>query len=249
MGNLDWLWLLLAGIGGGLCGSVAGLASLVSYPVLLVIGLPAVSANVTNTVALVFSSVGSVWGSHPELQGQRVRARRLCEVALAGGITGGVLLLVTPSGAFEDVVPWLIGLASVAILLRPNPEKLLDRPHHPTWKLSAAVFAIAVYGGYFGAAAGVLLLAVLLLSTGESLARSNAMKNLVLGLANGVAAVAFAIFGPVHWVYVVPLSIGFLIGGRAGPAIVRRSPPGPLRFVIALAGVGLAIHLGMDAYR
>jgi len=250
MGSLDSLWLLVAGFGGGLTGSVAGLASLVSYPALLAVGLAPVAANVTNTVALVFSSIGSISGSRPELHDQLPRARRLCGISVLGGVTGGVLLLVTSSSAFALIVPWLIGLASLAILIRraPRPHAPADQ-QHATWLLAAGVFLIAVYGGYFGAAAGVLLLAVLLWSTTESLARSNALKNLLLGLANGVAAVTFVLFGSVRWSAVVPLAAGFLVGGRLGPAIVRKVPAAPLRVLIACAGVGLAVHLGMDAYR
>jgi hypothetical protein len=111
------------------------------------------------------------------------------------------------------------------------------------------VFLVTVYGGYFGAAAGVLLLALLLIATGEPLARRNAMKNLLLGLANAVAAVVFVVFGPVRWSAVLPLAVGFLVGGRLGPLVVRRAPPGPLRAVIACAGLALAVHLGVDAYR
>jgi len=251
--NLDPIWLVLAGLGGGLCGSMAGLASLVSYPALLAVGLPPVTANVSNTVALVFSSAGSVWGSRPELRGQRARARSLGGIALAGGITGGVLLLATPSSSFALIVPWLIGLASVGILIghdiRNDPARVLPTASHPpTWALRVGVLLIAVYGGYFGAAAGVLLLALLLVATAEPLARSNAMKNVLLGIANGVAALAFVAFGPVRWSDVVPLVLGFLVGGRLGPIIVRRAPAGPLRVVIACAGLGLAVHLGLDAY-
>jgi uncharacterized membrane protein YfcA len=245
----DPLWLALAGLGGGLSGSVAGLASLVSYPALLAAGLPAVSANVSNTVALVFSSIGSVSGSAPELAGQRVRTRRLAGVAVGGGAIGAVLLLLTPSAAFARIVPWLIFGASLAVLLPHTPKVTAVEGGAPRWELSIAVFAIAIYGGYFGAAAGVLLLAALMLMTGETLARSNAVKNLVLGLANGVAAVAFALFGPVDWIAVLPLAAGFFIGGRIGPAIVRRVSPTPLRVLIALSGVGLAVHLALDAYR
>jgi uncharacterized protein len=248
--HLDPVWLLLAGLGGGLLGSVAGLASLVSYPVLLAVGLPPVTANVSNTVALVFSSIGSVSGSRPELRGQRSEARRLGVIAIAGGVTGGILLLATPSSAFKLVVPWLIGFSSLAILIRRDPNR---RPpvttHGPRWLLSIGVYLVAVYGGYFGAAAGVLLLALLLGVTAEPLARSNALKNLLLGLANGVAAVAFVAFGPVRWSAVVPLAAGFFVGGRLGPIIVRKAPAGPLRLLIACAGLGLAIHLGVDAYR
>jgi uncharacterized membrane protein YfcA len=209
-----------------------------------------VTANVSNTVALVFNSIGSVWGSRPELRGQRARARHLVPIAVAGGLTGGFLLLETPSSAFRLVVPWLIGLASLAILIqRTRVVRVPTGRHRPTWKLSAGVFAVAIYGGYFGAAAGVLLLAFLLVSTAEPFARSNAMKNLLLGSANAVAALAFVAFGPVRWSAVIPLAAGFLFGGRLGPIIVRRVPATPLRAVIACAGLGLAIRLGLDAYR
>jgi uncharacterized protein len=247
--GLDPLWLVLAGFGAGLTGSVAGLASLVSYPALLATGLAPVSANVSNTVALVFSAVGSVWGSRPELSGQRARARRLGVLAVAGGAAGGALLLATPSSTFALVVPWLIGVASVAILARREAAAAPARRRRPAWAARAAVFVVAVYCGYFGAAAGVLLLALLLVLTGEPLARANALKNLLLGSANAVAAVGFAAFGPVHWGAVLPLAAGFLVGGRLGPVVVRRAPMGPLRVLIGLAGLGLAVHLALDAYR
>ena len=245
----DPLWLVLAGFGGGLVGSVAGLASLVSYPALLAVGLPPVTANVSNTVALVFGSIGSVSGSVEELRGQRAHARRLGVIAIAGGTAGGLLLLATPSGAFVRIVPWLIAGASLAILIRRPPgRRSPTETDQPTWALSAGAFLVAVYGGYFGAAAGVLLLALLLFATGEPLARSNAMKNLLLGLTNAVASVAFIAFGPVRWSAVLPLAVGFLLGGRLGPLVVRKAPAGPLRVLIACAGLGLSVHLGLDAY-
>lgn len=245
-----YLWLLLAGFGGGLSGSIAGLASLISYPALLAVGVPAISANVSNTVALVFNSVGSVGGSMPELAGQRARARYLATMALVGGVVGSALLLLTPGGTFQRIVPFLIGGGSVAVLIPRRrhalPPASQDRPHR---SLAIAVFAIAVYGGYFGAAAGVIMLGVLLFVTGESLPRSNAMKNLLLGLANAIAAVAFILFGPVRWGAVLPLAIGFFVGGRLGPIVVRRAPATPIRVGVCLAGLGLAVHLGLDAYR
>ena len=248
--NLDWLWLIFAGFGGGLAGSIAGLASLVSYPALLAIGLPPVTANVTNTVSLVFNSTGSIWGSRPELAGQSGRIKWLAPTAVAGGIAGGLLLLALPSRSFTLIVPFLIGFASLGVLVRRNPTRAkTSAAHPPSWSLTVWVFFIGVYGGYFGAAAGVLMLAVLLFSTGESLPKSNAMKNLLLGGANGVAAIAFIIFGSVRWSAAIPLAIGFLMGGRLGPEIVRRAPTRPLRFFIASAGLVLAVHLGLSAYR
>jgi hypothetical protein len=246
----ELLLLVLAGLGAGLVGSIAGLASLISYPALLAIGLPPVMANVTNTVALVFSSGGSALSSRPELSGQAPRLLRLGVVAVLGGVIGGLLLLITPPGAFQLMVPWLIALASMAILVqrRPQEDHHLDRAGHPIG-LTVGVFLVAVYGGYFGAAAGVLMLALLLAWTRESLARSNAVKNAVLGLANATAAVTFVLFSSVHWSLVAPLALGCFAGGRLGPLLVRHAPAGPLRIAIAVAGMGLAIHLGIAAYR
>lgn len=237
--------LVLAGVGGGLTGSVAGLASLVSYPALLAAGLPPVTANITNTVALVASSVGSTLGSRPELTGQGPRLRRLLPAGAVGGLLGAVLLLGTSSGVFERVVPWLIAAGSLAILLprRAAPRLVVGADARA---LGLGVTAVAVYGGYFGAGAGVIMLALLLAGTTDSLPRGNALKNVVLGVANGVAAVTLALLHPVAWSVAIPLGLGFLVGGRLGPAVVRRLPAGPLRVLIAVCGLGLALHLALS---
>jgi uncharacterized membrane protein YfcA len=249
--------LVLAGIGGGLTGSIAGLASLISYPALLATGVPPLTANVTNTVALVLNSVGSVSASGPELKGQGRRLIPLGIAAIIGGALGAVLLLLTPPGAFELLVPWLIAAASAAILVQRPPRELaaegaLEHAKHPDrdpWWLPAGVFAIGIYGGYFGAAAGVLMLAMFLLGTGEGVPRSNALKNVVLGTANSVAAVGYVVFSSVAWASALPLAIGLFTGGSLGPRIVRRVPQTALRRVIAVAGLGLAVVLGVQAYR
>lgn len=246
---LQALLLLVAGVGAGLIGSIAGLASLISYPALLAVGLAPVTANVTNTVALVFSSVGSAFGSRPELRDQGVRLRRLSAIGVLGGAAGGVLLLASPSGYFERVVPWLIGFGSLTILWPRRPAVHLDGPVRVDSRVvRLEVFLIGVYGGYFGAAAGVLLLALLLATTSDSLARSNALKNVVLGLANLAAAIVFALFGSVNWLDAVPLAAGLFVGGFIGPVVVRHSPARALRILIALASIGLAIYLGIKAY-
>jgi uncharacterized membrane protein YfcA len=252
---LEFGLLVVAGLGAGLTGSVAGLASLISYPALLATGLAPVTANVTNTVALVLSSVGSVGSSRPELRGQRSRLLRLALGAVLGGAAGAALLLVTPSSAFEKVVPWLIAGASAAILVQRPPRELAAEAaeHHPRsyrdpWWLPFVTFAIGIYGGYFGAAAGVLLLAAYLLATGEGLPRSNALKNVVLGVANAVAALAYIVLSSIAWSAALPLAIGLFCGGALGPRVVRRAPQRLLRRVIALAGIGLAVKLGLQAY-
>ena len=247
------LLLVAAGVGGGLTGSVAGLASLVSYPVLLALGLPPVSANVTNTVALMAGSVGSVSASRPELGGRRAELRPLLIAGLLGGTVGGAVLLLAPDGSFERLVPVLIFAASVAILL-PRPKALISvgaspkGPARPSRWTLAAVALVGAYGGYFGAGAGVMMLALLLRATHDSVPRCNAVKNLVLGLANAIAASAFVIFGPVRWNVVVPLGLGLFVGGRLGPAIVRRVPTRPLRLAIATAGFGLAVRLAVTSW-
>lgn len=243
--------LVLAGVAGGLCGSIAGLASLTTYPALLAVGLTPVTANVTNTVALVCSSTGSIVGSQPELAGQGPRVRRLGVAGIAGGAAGGLLLLATPADSFERIVPFLIAFASVAMLLRRTVVEhatLRPGPHVDGPKTLAAVAAVGVYGGYFGAGAGVMMLALFLWLGHDTLPRSNALKNVVLGLANGVAALGFVVFGNVRWGAAIPLGAGLLVGGRVGPIVVRRSPVRPLRLVIAVAGFGLAIKLGLDAF-
>ena len=254
MTPLEFALLVLAGIGAGLTGSIAGLASLISYPSLFAVGIPPVTANVTNTVALVLNSVGSVSASRPELQRQGPRLRRLAVGAVLGGAAGMALLLLTPSDAFERIVPWLIGGASILLLVQKPPGEIAaDAVTHPhpkgdPWWLPVGTFAVAIYGGYFGAAAGVMMLAMYLLATGEPLPVSNALKNVVLGAANATAAIGYVVLTSIAWSAAVPLAIGLFLGGRLGPRVVRRAPQKLLRRVIAVAGIALAVKLGIDSY-
>ena len=256
MTALDFALLTLAGVGAGLVGSIAGLASLISYPALLLAGVPPLTANMTNTVSMSLLAVGSISASRPELTGQRRRMVRHLPAGVLGGTAGAALLMLTPPGAFERVVPGLIALASVAMLLSPPPAELaaegaVEQLRHSSgdpWWLPAGTFTVAVYGGYFGAAAGVLMLAMYLLTTGEGMPRGNALRNLVLGGANGVAAIGFAVFGSVAWLAALPLALGLFVGGRLGPGIVRRAPQTLLRRAIALAGLALAVHLAVQAW-
>ncbi|BBX83323.1 sulfite exporter TauE/SafE family protein [Mycolicibacterium aubagnense] len=243
------LLLLAAGVAGGLTGSIAGLASVATYPALLMVGLPPVAANVTNTVALTFNTVGSVWGSLPELDGMGPWLRRVLPVAALGGAAGAALLLALPAEGFEVVVPLLLGLSSVTIAIPQRPGADTEPGRGRELLIAVAIFVICLYGGYFGAAAGVVLLALMLHSGSESMAHANAAKNVILGAANGVAAVGFIALAPVNWVAVVPLGIGCLVGSRLGPVVVRHTPATPLRMTIAMAGLALAVKLGWDTYR
>jgi uncharacterized membrane protein YfcA len=246
------LVLLAAGTAGGIFSTVVAIASLVTYPVLLALGVPPLAANMTNTVSLVLTGAGSVAGSRPELAGQGRRVLRLGTITALGGAAGAAVLLLTPASAFTVAVPVLIGAASLVLLVQPRlsvltPPSVLGTGHRLA--LDAALFAVAMYVGYFGAAAGVLLLVVLSAMISEPLVRVNAIKNAVNGMANAMAAACFALFGDVRWKLVVPLAAGFLIGGWLGPKIARRVPAGPLRVFVSLCGLGLAVKLGVSAYR
>lgn len=250
MSPIDLVLLVCAGVAAGLAGSIAGLASLVSYPALLAVGLGPVTANVTNTVALVFSSMGSTLGSRVELRGQAAHVRALAIAAVLGGSLGAALLLITPSSTFEAIAPWLIGASSLTILLRPRARPLVGEAgsHTAGADLIAGTFLVSIYGGYFGAAAGVMLLALLLTLTNDTLARSNALKNAVLGLANATAALGFCLLATVDWTAIAPLALGLFAGARLGPIVVRHANAAVLRTLIGLAGLALAIKLGADAY-
>jgi uncharacterized protein len=250
----DAAFLAAAGVVGGLTGSIAGLASIATYPALLVVGLPPVIANVTNTVALVFNGIGSVSGSRPELEGQGAWLKRIVPVAAVGGVIGAALLLNTPAEGFEKSVPILLALASVAIVIPRTGSREArvadDRRHNPTVLLeSFAIFLICIYGGYFGAAAGVFTIALLLRAGHATLPHANAAKNVIAGITNAVAALVFAFLAPVHWPAVAALGLGCLAGSRLGPVVVRHAPAGPLRVAIGVAGLALAVKLGIDAYR
>jgi uncharacterized protein len=251
------LLLVVAGLAAGVSGSMAGLASLFSYPALLAVGLPATAANVTNTVSLAFSTVGTAAGSRPELTGQAGAVRRYALISIQGGAIGAGLLLITPPGAFEAIVPVLVASASVVLLAQPAIRRLAGRGRaveeadgvdRPGWAVLGGMLAVSVYGGYFGAAAGVLMLALIMIGLPVSLLQGNALKSVLLGLANAVAAVGFAVFGPVQWWAVPPMAIGLLAGGWCGPWLARRLPTGVLRTGIAVAGLGLAVSLALRSW-
>ena len=242
-------FLALAGLVAGIIGTAGGITSLISYPALLAVGIPPLSANVTNSIALVGSGLGATLGSQPELRGHRETLRRLVIPSVVGAIGGALLLLATPPGVFAWIVPFLIALAAVLLLAQPR----ITRWHHARDRapsellVLAAVFGVALYDGYFGAGSGVLMLALLLILVEQDLPRSNALKNTLLMLSDLLPAVIFAIAGPVVWAAVLPLGIGALVGGLIGPAVARRVPRNGLRIAIAACGFALALWLLIQA--
>ncbi|GAA4195310.1 sulfite exporter TauE/SafE family protein [Streptosporangium oxazolinicum] len=240
------LGLLGAGTLAGVVGTVVSLASIVSYPALLAFGLSPLTANVTNTVALTFHGLGAAFGSRPELAGQGGRVLRFGAMTLTGGAVGSALLLMTPSGTFEAIAPWLIVAASLLLVRAPRTERGLGDENG--WAARTALFGVAVYLGYFGAAGGILMFAALSAVLDQTPARVNAIKSVVSSLANAVASVGFALFGPVQWSAVAPLALGFFLGGLLGPPIARRLPGRALRLGTAACGLLVATKLGLDAY-
>jgi uncharacterized protein len=240
--------LVVAGVFAGIAGSAGGVASLISYPALLAVGLHPLAANVTNSVALVGVWPGSALGSRPELRGRWPWLRRW--IAPMGVIAAGgaALLLLTPAHTFAVVVPFLVLAAVVALLLEPVVQARRARrpvggaPHRLVFPLS--LVPIGIYFGSFGAGAGVMLLTAILLFIEPHLARANALKNMLSGAATLPPALVFVLFGPVHWNSALPLAVGLFAGARLGPPIARALPPTVLRTVIAICGLVLAAQLG-----
>lgn len=242
------LYLIAAGIVAGLLSTMAGMASLVSYPVLLSLGLPPVSANVTNTTAQIFTGIGSTLSSAKELHSAQQTTLFDTAWALVGSVCGCILLLVAPASSFEKAVPVLIAFAGGLMLysLFSKPTVTKRRPH-PLLK-GVALFLVGIYIGYFGASAGVITLAILTLAEDLPFATTNAIKNFISFTGNGLAMIIYAFTADVHWGVAVTMGVGFLIGGWLGPKVVRHLPVRPLRFVIAFAAFGLAIYLAITTY-
>lgn len=238
---------LLAGAGAlaGIVGTAGGITSLVSYPALLWAGIPALQANIANIVALTACWPGSAVASRPELEGSGPWLRRWTAVSAAGGTAGSVLLLATPAGTFSKVVPFLVAAGSLVLLLQPritarSPRAVGDRARP---LLPCGVLALSAYNGYFGAGSGVMLLALMLLTADPRIARANALKNMLLGGASIASAVMLAVVATVNWEATAPLAAGMLAGSAVGPLVARRMPPGLLRWLVAVTGLGLAVWL------
>jgi uncharacterized membrane protein YfcA len=236
--------ILLAGVAAGTINTVVGSGTLITFPTLLAFGVPPVTANVSNTIGLVPGSISGAVGYRRELAGQRSRVLRLCVGSLAGGLAGAVLLLVLPDGAFAAIVPVLILLGLVLVVFQPRISAWVARrhdhaglPHHGTWWVWPGVLLTGVYGGYFGAAQGVLLMAVLGTGIDESLQRLNAVKNILAAVVNAVAGLLFVVVADVDWLIVLLIGIGSVIGGQVGATVGRRLPATALRIVIVCVGV------------
>ncbi len=246
------LAVFAAGIGAGTINTIVGSGTLITFPVLLATGLPPITANVSNALGLVPGSVSGAIGYRRELKGQKKRVLRLGAAALVGGLVGAILLLALPSDAFDAIVPVLIGLALVLVLLQPRIAAAVKRRRERTGSeahpdggpaLLVGLLLASVYGGYFGAAQGVLYLSLMGLLLHDDLQRVNAVKNILGALVNGVAAVFFLFVAEFDWTAVLLIAVGSTIGGQLGAKVGRRLSPTVLRGVIIAVGVVAILQL------
>ncbi|HUJ33605.1 MAG TPA: sulfite exporter TauE/SafE family protein [Solirubrobacteraceae bacterium] len=249
MPPLHALAIFAAGIAAGAINTLVGSGTLITFPVLLAFGYPPVTANVSNTIGLVPGSVAGAIGYRRELAGQRRRAIPFAAASAIGGTVGAILLLSLPAAAFKDIVPAFIVIALVLIVLQPRLGRALDarrsRVRHEAGPPAIlAVFASGIYGGYFGAAQGIMLLAILGLSLPtENLQRINALKVVLAGLVNLIAGIIFIFAAHVAWLPALLIAIGSILGGIAGARWGRRLPPAALRAVIVIVGITAIVRL------
>lgn len=258
MGPAEALAILGAGAAAGAVNAIVGSGSLITFPTLLAFGFAPVVANVSNNVGMVSGNISGSAGYRRELAGQGRRLGRLGIVAAAGSIAGAVLLLSLPSSSFKLIVPVLILIACVLVLVQPWLSRWIsarrqrrasqdgtaaDGRERTGLVLGGGVFASAAYGGYFGAAQGVLVIGLLGTFLEESLQRVNGAKNVLVAIVNGTAAIIYIIFAHVAWLVVLLIAIGSTIGGLIGARFGRKLPPVALRIFVVLIGVISAVKL------
>jgi len=251
----DIAMVLLAGFGAGLAMTAVGAGSLVSFPLLLSVGLTPLVANVCNNVGLVAGGLSGSFGFRRELAGHRRLVVRVALTSAGGALLGGTLLLVLPASAFDQVVPYLVLVSATLVGLQPLVARWLRRRallaggppvasrEHMGPGLTGLSSLVGVYGGYFGAAQGVLLVAVLGLGLDVDLKVVNGLKNIAVLCANLAASVVFILFGPLDWAVVGLIAVGALVGGWIGAHVARRLPPVVFRTLVVLVGYGVALQL------
>ncbi len=248
MSPLEALAISAAGMAAGGVNAIVGSGSLITFPTLLAFGFPAVTANVSNNIGLVPGSVSGVYGYRKELKGQGRRARTLALGSGSGALVGATLLLTLPSKVFSSLVPILVLVACGLMIAQPRLSARLATRRAAAardigWAPLAVTFAAGIYGGYFGAAQGVILISSLSVLVPDEMARTNALKNVLAGTVNTVAAVIFIVFAHVDWRVVGLIGIGSVIGGAIGARVGRRIPRDVLRALVVILGVGVALKL------
>ena len=238
-----------AGLAAGAANALAGAGSLITFPTLVAFGVPALSANVTSTVGLIPGAVGGSIGYRQELRDQWQRVASLALPSLAGAVGGTVLLLITSNSTFEVIVPVLVAGSCLLLLLQPRlAQRVTSHGNESSPLLVAGLVGAGAYAAYFGSAVGILLIALLTLFVADAVQRLNAVKIVLAGLANLLAACAYAFLAPVDWPFAVTLMASSLIGGQLGSLVARRIGGDALRVAIAVSGLAVAVVLGVKFY-
>jgi len=240
------LVLVATGTAAGAINAVAGSGSLLTFPTLLALGYSPLVANVSNTVGLTVGGMSSAVGYRRELSGQRTRLLHLGACSLVGGFCGAILLLILPASVFQKVVPALVLLAVGLLLIQPWLSRVLAARHPGLGgpvALRASILAAGVYGGYFGAALGVLFMAILGLLVDDSMQRLSGLKTVLATIANGIASIVFIFRAPVAWEVALLIAISSAIGGQLGAAYGRKLPAPVLRTVLVTAGIAVVLKL------
>ena len=252
MTTLEALLVLVAGVWAGAINTLVGSGSLVTFPVLLAVGYPPLTANVSNNLGLVPGAVSGAYGFRRELRGQRARILRFAPASALGAVAGAVLLLALPSSVFDAIVPAFVALGLALVVLQPRINRWLarhrsaDADEHGGAPALLATGVTGVYGGYFGAAQGILLLAILGIAIDDELQRVNALKVVLAGLVNFVAAVVFVLAAHIAWGAAALIAVGSAIGGQLGARVGRRLPAPALRAVIVAVGLAAIAKLLLD---
>lgn len=247
------LLILLAGMAAGTINTVVGSGTLVTFPTLLAFGVPSVTANVSNTIGLVAGGLSGTWGYRREVSQSAAQVKRLAPMSFVGALTGALLLIVLPASAFQAIVPVLILLGVLLVILGPRIQRWAARNHtdhdSPGRRLLLAIgiFVAGMYGGYFGAAQGVLLIGVMSVLLAEPLQRINGIKNGLSTIVNAVAAITFIVVSRDHvdWTIAGLIAVGAVLGGFIGAGVGRKLPPNVLRGFIVIIGVVAIVNLLM----
>jgi uncharacterized membrane protein YfcA len=246
---LELLAVAAAGAAAGASNSIAGAGSLITFPTMVALGLPPLSANVTNTVGIVPGAVGGALGYKDLLREQGERFTRLLVPMLVGAVAGTIALLLTSDAAFEAIVPALIAASCLLLLFQPRLTRHLSHAgNERSPYLTAGILFCGAYGAYFGSAVSILLFAILALFVADTLQHLNGLKIVLVGCSNLLAAVVYAFLAPVEWRYVAVLMVSSLVGGRVGAHYARRVPSDPLRVGIAVVGLVVAVALAVRAF-
>jgi uncharacterized membrane protein YfcA len=245
---LELLAVAAAGIAAGASNSIAGGGALITFPLMIALGVPPLSANVTNTIGIVPASLGGALGYTDLLRGQRDRFLRLLVPMLLGAVAGTVALLLTSNEAFEVIVPLLVAASCLLLLFQPRLMHLSHAGNERSPYLTVGLLCAGAYSAYFGSAVSILVLALLALFVLDTMQHLNAIKIVLVGFSNLLAGIAYAFLAPVVWRFAVVLGVSSLIGGRLGAHLARRVPGDALRVTIAVIGLGVAVVLAVRAF-